>query len=95
MKFIHTSDWHLGRSLHGQSLLEDQSHVLDQLIDLIKKEKPDLIGFSMTKTVGFVYMKFMGSNENMRNLLSRIARNGYHWKSRPRHSVFDVTMVPE
>ena len=34
MKFIHTSDWHLGRQLHNQSLLEDQRFVLDQIIKL-------------------------------------------------------------
>jgi exonuclease SbcD len=33
MKFIHTSDWHIGRQLHTQSLLEDQAHVLEQIID--------------------------------------------------------------
>ena len=29
MKLLHTSDWHLGRQLHGVSLLEDQRYVLD------------------------------------------------------------------
>ena len=32
MRFLHTSDWHLGRSFLGVSLLEDQAHVLDQLV---------------------------------------------------------------
>jgi exonuclease SbcD len=35
MKFIHTSDWHLGRSFHHQSLIRDQAHLLDQLIQYI------------------------------------------------------------
>lgn len=35
MKFIHTSDWHLGRSFHHQSLINDQAHILDQLIQYI------------------------------------------------------------
>ncbi|WFE68497.1 exonuclease subunit SbcD [Thiomicrospira sp. R3] len=33
LKLIHTADWHLGRVLHHQSLLEDQATVLDQIID--------------------------------------------------------------
>jgi exonuclease SbcD len=43
MKFIHTSDWHIGRQFHNVSLLEDQRHVLDQLIAYIKQESVDAI----------------------------------------------------
>ncbi len=31
MKLLHTGDWHLGKSLHETSLLEDQRHMLDFL----------------------------------------------------------------
>jgi len=37
MRFIHTADWHLGRIFHGVYLTEDQTHVLEQLIDLVKE----------------------------------------------------------
>jgi exonuclease SbcD len=40
VRFIHTADWHLGRLLHGLHLTEDQSHVLDQLIALVREAKP-------------------------------------------------------
>ncbi|WP_044411160.1 exonuclease SbcCD subunit D [Thiomicrospira microaerophila] len=33
LKLIHTADWHLGRVLHHQSLLDEQASVLDQIID--------------------------------------------------------------
>lgn len=33
MRLIHTSDWHLGRTLHGVSLLEHQAAFLDWLLD--------------------------------------------------------------
>ena len=33
MRLIHTSDWHLGRTLHGESLLEHQAVFLDWLLD--------------------------------------------------------------
>ena len=43
MKFIHTSDWHIGRQLHNQSLLDDQRHVLAQIIELAKVNQVDAI----------------------------------------------------
>ncbi|MCE9678286.1 exonuclease SbcCD subunit D [Shewanella sp. AS1] len=43
MKFIHTSDWHIGRQLHNQSLLDDQRHVLAQIVELAKTHKVDAI----------------------------------------------------
>jgi exonuclease SbcD len=43
MKFIHTSDWHIGRQFHNVSLLEDQQHVLTQLLDYIKQEAVDVL----------------------------------------------------
>lgn len=36
MRFVHTADWHLGRIFFGVHLTEDQAHVLDQVIDLVK-----------------------------------------------------------
>jgi exonuclease SbcD len=43
MKFIHTSDWHIGRQFHNVSLLEDQRHVLNQLIEHIEREAVDAV----------------------------------------------------
>ena len=43
MKFIHTSDWHIGRQLHNQSLLEDQAVVLQQIISLAKQHDVDAV----------------------------------------------------
>lgn len=43
MKFIHTSDWHIGRQFHNVSLLEDQAHVLKQIIEYIKQENVDAL----------------------------------------------------
>ena len=43
MKFLHTSDWHIGRQFHGISLLDDQRHVLDQIIEHIKNESVDAV----------------------------------------------------
>lgn len=43
MKFLHTADWHLGRYLHGRSLIEDQAHVLAQLVELARVEAVDAV----------------------------------------------------
>lgn len=43
MRFIHTSDWHIGRQLHNQSLLEDQAYVLDQIVALAEQHSVDAV----------------------------------------------------
>lgn len=43
MRILHTGDWHLGRYLHGVSLLEDQSHALDQFVDLARHLAVDAV----------------------------------------------------
>ena len=37
MKFIHTSDWHLGRQFASRLLIEDQEYVLDQIIAYLEQ----------------------------------------------------------
>jgi exonuclease SbcD len=43
MRFLHTADWHLGRYFHGATLLNDQAHILDQLVSLAIGEKVDAV----------------------------------------------------
>ncbi|MGI6092506.1 MAG: exonuclease SbcCD subunit D [Negativicutes bacterium] len=43
MRFLHTSDWHLGRIFHGVHLTSDQAHVLDQFYYLVRDAKPDAV----------------------------------------------------
>jgi exonuclease SbcD len=43
MRFIHTADWHLGRSFFNVSLIDDQAYVLNQLIDIASETKPDVL----------------------------------------------------
>ncbi|WP_342527531.1 exonuclease SbcCD subunit D [Chryseomicrobium sp. FSL W7-1435] len=43
MKILHTADWHLGKWLQGISLLDDQRHMLWELLATIDEEKPDVI----------------------------------------------------
>lgn len=43
MKIIHTSDWHIGKIVNEFSMIEDQKYILNRLIDLIEKEKPEVL----------------------------------------------------
>lgn len=43
MKFLHTSDWHLGRQFHNVSLLDDQKAVLAQLIEYQQSNTVDAL----------------------------------------------------
>jgi exonuclease SbcD len=40
---LHTADWHLGRTLEGRSRLEEQAQFLDELVDIVEKEKVDVV----------------------------------------------------
>jgi exonuclease SbcD len=43
MRILHTSDWHLGRTLHGVDLLEHQAAHLDHLVELTRTEGVDAV----------------------------------------------------
>jgi exonuclease SbcD len=43
MRFLHTSDWHLGRSLHRADLREAQAAFLDHLVDTVTTERVDAV----------------------------------------------------
>jgi len=43
MRMLHTSDWHLGRTFHGQDLLGDQEFVLSALADLVAEHEIDVV----------------------------------------------------
>ncbi|RMB62391.1 exonuclease SbcCD subunit D [Tessaracoccus antarcticus] len=43
MRLLHTSDWHLGRTLHGVDLMEHQAAFLDHLVDVVRSEQVDAV----------------------------------------------------
>jgi exonuclease SbcD len=43
MRLLHTSDWHIGRSLHGTDLLAEQEQVLGGLADVVSAEGVDVV----------------------------------------------------
>jgi exonuclease SbcD len=43
VRLLHTSDWHLGRSFHGESLLDQQEAALDRIVQICREEAVDLV----------------------------------------------------
>jgi DNA repair protein SbcD/Mre11 len=43
MKILHTSDWHVGKVLKGQSRVDEHIAVLAQLVEIARAERPDLV----------------------------------------------------
>ncbi|EQB36164.1 MULTISPECIES: exonuclease SbcCD subunit D [Virgibacillus] len=43
MKFIHTADWHLGKIVNNIHMTEEQAYVLEQFLDIVRREEPDAI----------------------------------------------------
>ena len=43
MRLFHLSDLHIGKQLHGFSLIEDQNYILDQILGQIRDRKPDAV----------------------------------------------------
>ncbi len=43
MRLLHTSDWHLGRSFHGVSLLEEQAAAISRIVSLALEHQVDAV----------------------------------------------------
>lgn len=43
MKILHTSDWHIGKLVHGLHMTEDQSYLLNEMMNLIKQENIQIL----------------------------------------------------
>lgn len=61
MKILHLSDLHIGRRYNEYSLLEDQKFILQQVLEKVKEQKPDLVAIA-----GDVYDKSVPSEEAVR-----------------------------
>ena len=69
MKLIHLSDLHIGKRVNEVSMLEDQSHILDQILDITRQEQPDAVLIA-----GDVYDKTVPSAEAVSLLDSFFSR---------------------
>ena len=61
MIIFHISDLHIGLKLYKRDLSEDQQHILNQVIDKIREEKPDVL-----LVAGDIYDRAVPSAESVR-----------------------------
>ncbi len=74
VRFLHTSDWHVGRTFHGADLLAEQDAVLGHLADLVTAEAVDVV-----LVAGDVYDRAVPAAEAVRvatRAMARIRRAG-------------------
>jgi len=74
LRLLHTSDWHLGRTLHDAPLLEDQAWVLARLLEALKETRPDALVIA-----GDVYDRAVPAAEAVElldDVLNRVAALG-------------------
>lgn len=43
MRFLHTADWHVGKTLQGRSRLDEQEQVSAEIVDIAKRERIDCV----------------------------------------------------
>ncbi len=68
MKIIHTSDWHIGKLVHGLHMTEDQRYILKEFVEVVKSENPDVIVIS-----GDIYDRSVPPTEAIKLLDSVLA----------------------
>ena len=69
VRFLHTSDWHVGRTFHGADLLAEQEAVLGHLADLVAGEAIDAV-----LVAGDIYDRAVPSAEAVRVATAAVAR---------------------
>lgn len=74
MKLMHLSDLHLGKLVLEQSMIDDQKYILNQIIEIVKKEKVDIVLIA-----GDVYDKSIPTIEAV-NLFSNFLTKLYKLK---------------
>lgn len=73
MRLLHTSDWHLGRTLHGVNLQAAQASVLGRLCDLVR-EPPDGVPVDAVVIAGDVYDRGVPPVESVQLFEQTLAR---------------------
>ena len=69
MRFLHTSDWHLGRSFHQVGLLDAQARVLDHLVEVVTAEQVDAV-----LVAGDVYDRALPAPDTVQLLSEAVTR---------------------
>src|SRR6516162_1590828 len=84
MRLLHTSDWHLGRSLHRADLRAAQAAFLDDLVAVARAEKVDAV--LRLHDAGAVIVLISGNHDSARRLgfgSGLLEKAGVHLRTRP------------
>lgn len=73
MRLLHTSDWHLGRTLHGVDLTAHQQAFLDHLVEVVREERVDAV-----LVAGDVYDRAIPPVESVAQLSDALRRLSEH-----------------
>lgn len=74
MRFLQTSDWHLGKIFHERNLFQDQQFILEQIITQIKNAALEKKSYSAILIPGDIYDRAVPSPEATELLSMFIAR---------------------
>jgi exonuclease SbcD len=69
MRFLHTADWHLGKVMYGERLIEEQAHALEQILTIAEEGHIDALVVS-----GDVYDRSVPPTEAVRLLDDFLSR---------------------
>ncbi|KDP91055.1 MULTISPECIES: exonuclease SbcCD subunit D [Clavibacter] len=69
MRILHTSDWHLGRTLHGEDLHAHHAAFLDHIVDVVREREVDVV-----LVAGDVYDRAVPGVPSVRLLGDALAR---------------------
>jgi exonuclease SbcD len=65
MKIIHTADWHIGKIIYGEYMLDDQRYILTQFLNYLKEEPVDALIIS-----GDVYDRAVSHVEELKERIN-------------------------
>lgn len=63
MKFLHTSDWHLGKLFHEKSMIEDQCFMLEQIFQIMKNASEQGSPYAALVMSGDIYDRAVPPSE--------------------------------
>ena len=75
MKFLHTGDWHLGKIFYAQSLIEDQKHILNQIIEILLQAEKNKEPYQVLCIPGDIYDRAIPNSDAtvlLNNFLNKI-----------------------
>lgn len=99
MKILHTSDWHLGHTIYNYDRTEEQTNMLNQMVEIVNNEKPDLFllcgdVYHTAQPSASVQTMFVNALMNIHNAnpeMTIVITAGNH-DSGSRHEIFSAAL---